>query len=142
MRWSKRFLAGRAPDIRMLRDSPIVKFLWLLAIALLLVRLGDAHLHLCLDGQQYPVAIHVQDAPTHQGAEASFDGHNDIDVDLSIAPWVKKIGVDEMPIIVFAAVLLALLLPVLRDAIRPAQLLIPWLPSAFTLRPPLRGPPL
>lgn len=132
----------RQLTIRMTRRSPIVKLLWLLAIALLLVRVGDAHLHLCLDGQQYPVAIHVQDAPTHQGPEASFDGHNDIDVDLSIAPWIKKMGVDEMPIMVFAAVLLVLLLPVLLDAIRPAQLLIPSLPSVFTLRPPPRGPPV
>src|SRR5690349_12896603 len=96
---------------RMFRHSPIARLLWLLAIALLLVRVGEAHLHLCLDGQQQqPVAMHVEDAPTHSGLEASADGHNDVDVDLSVSPWVKKIGVDELPIIVFASVLLALLL--------------------------------
>lgn len=125
----------------MLRHSPIAKFLWLFAIALLLVRVGEAHLHLCLDGQQHPVAMHVQDAPTHSGGETSAGGHNDVDVDLSVAPWVKKIGVDEMPVIVFASVLLALLLPIPQSTSRPTQFLIPLLASAFTLRPPLRGPP-
>lgn len=125
----------------MLRHSPIAKLLWLFAIALLLVRVGEAHLHLCLDGQQHPVAMHVQDAPTHNGVEASPGGHNDVDVDLSVAPWVKKIGVDEMPVIVFASVLLALLLPISQSTSRPAQFLTPHLASAFSLRPPLRGPP-
>lgn len=126
----------------MLRNSPFAKLLWLLAIALLLVRVGDAHLHLCLDGQQHRVAMHVQDAPTHQGSEASVDGHNDVDIDLSVSPWVKKVGLDEMPIIVFAAVLLSLFLPVLLSTVRPYQLLTPAVQSVFGLRPPLRGPPL
>lgn len=126
----------------MLRHSPIARLLWLLAIALLLVRVGEAHLHLCLDGQQQQaVAMHVEDAPTHSGLEAS-GGHNDVDVDLSVAPWVKKIGVDELPVIVFASILLALLLPVSQSTSRPAQYLVPNLASAFNLRPPLRGPPL
>jgi hypothetical protein len=126
----------------MFRHSPIARFLWLFAIALLLVRVGDAHLHLCLDGRQHPVSMHVQDVPTHSGIEASFDGHHDIDVDLSVSPWVKKVGVDEMPIIVFAGILLALLIPILRSTIRPYQLVTPTFASVLTLRPPLRGPPL
>lgn len=126
----------------MLRNSPIARLLWLLAIALLLVRVGEAHLHLCLDGQQHLIAMHVQDAPTHIGSDVSYDGHNDVDIDLSASPWVKKVGVDEMPIIVFAAVLLALFLPVLRSTVRPYQLLSPAFASVFTLRPPVRGPPL
>lgn len=125
----------------MFRHSPIARLLWLLAIALLLVRVGEAHLHLCLDGQQQQaVAMHVEDAPTHGGQETG--GHNDVDVDLSVSPWVKKIGVEELPIIVFASIVLALLLPILQGTSRPAQLLIPNLASAFDLRPPLRGPPL
>jgi hypothetical protein len=127
----------------MLRHSPFAKLLWLLAIALLLVRVGEAHLHLCLDGQQQqPVAMHVEDAPTHSGLEVSSGGHNDVDVDLSVSPWVKKIGVDELPILVFASVLLALLLPISQATSRPAQSLVPNLAAAFSLRPPLRGPPL
>jgi hypothetical protein len=127
----------------MLRHSSIARLLWLLAIALLLVRVGEAHLHLCLDGQQQqPVAMHVEDAPTHSAAKASADGHNDVDVDLSVSPWIKKIGVDELPIIVFASVLLALLLPITQSKSRPAQYLVPNLAAAFSLRPPLRGPPL
>lgn len=125
----------------MFRHSPIARLLWLLAIALLLVRVGEAHLHLCLDGQQQEsVAVHVEDAPTHGGAETG--GHNDVDVDLSVSPWVKKIGVDELPIVLFASILLALLLPISRAPSLPARLLIPDLSSAFDLRPPLRGPPL
>jgi hypothetical protein len=126
----------------MLRHSPFARLLWLLAIALLLVRVGEAHLHLCLDGQQQQVAMHVEDAPSHSGAEASASGHNDVDVDLSVSPWVKKIGVDELPIIVFASILLALLLPITQGPSRPARYLVPNLAAAFSLRPPLRGPPL
>ena len=126
----------------MLRHSPIARLLWLLAIALLLVRVGEAHLHLCLDGQQPAAAVHVEDAPTHSGGKASADGHNDVDVDLSVAPWVKKVGVDELPILMFASILLALLLPVLKNTSRPAQLFIPSLAPVWGLRPPLRGPPV
>jgi hypothetical protein len=127
----------------MLRHSPFAKLLWLLAIALLLVRVGEAHLHLCLDGQQQQsIAMHVEDAPTHSAAEASTGGHNDVDVDLSVAPWVKKIGVDELPVIVFASIVLALLLPITQSTSRPARRVIPHLASVFDLRPPLRGPPL
>jgi hypothetical protein len=126
----------------MLRHSFVARLLWLLAIALLLVRVGEAHLHLCLDGQQSAVAMHMEDVPTHSGSDASYDGHNDVDIDLSAASWAKKVGLDEMPAIVFAAVLLALLLPVLRSTVRPGQLLVPSFTSVFALRPPLRGPPL
>jgi hypothetical protein len=126
----------------MLRHSPIVRLLWLFAIALLLVRVGEAHLHLCLDGQQPAAAMHVEDAPTHDGAKVSADGHNDVDVDLSVSPWVKKVGVDELPIILFASILLALLLPVLKSTSFPARLLVPSLAPVWGLRPPLRGPPV
>jgi hypothetical protein len=126
----------------MLRHSPIARLLWLFAIALLLVRVGEAHLHLCLDGQQPAAAMHVEDAPTHSGAKVSDDGHNDVDVDLSVSPWVKKVGVDELPTILFASILLALLLPILKSTSPPARLLVPSLGPVWGLRPPLRGPPV
>lgn len=130
----------------MLSRSPIARCLWLLAIALLLVRVGEAHLHLCLDGQDRIAAMHVEDAPSHDGDHASVDGHNDLDVDLSILPWLKSFSADDLSLaalalFAFEALLLALLLPVLKTTVLPAQLVLPALEPALYLRPPLRGPP-
>lgn len=41
--------------------------LWVLAIAMLPVRIVNAHIHLCLDGQEPPTSVHFQDVPTHHG---------------------------------------------------------------------------
>ncbi|MGE0582899.1 MAG: hypothetical protein AB7P31_12310 [Steroidobacteraceae bacterium] len=130
----------------MLRRSPIARCLGYLAIALLLVRVGEAHLHLCLDGQDRAAAMHIEDAPRHDGTQASVDGHNDLDVDLSVLPWLKNAATDDTTLATLGlfpldAILLALLLPALLLTFPPARLRLPVPDSLFDLRPPLRGPP-
>ena len=129
-----------------MRCSPIARYLSLLAIALLLVRVGEAHLHLCLDGLDRAAVMHVDDAPTHNVAQSSIDGHSDIDVDLSALPWVKNTAADDQSLavpglFVLTAWLLALLLPALKTIVLPAQLRLPVPDPVLSLRPPLRGPP-
>lgn len=129
-----------------MRRSPTARYLVLLAIALLLVRVGEAHLHLCLDGLDRAAVMHVDDAPTHDGALTAIDGHNDLDVDLSVLPWIKNAATDDLSLAapgLFAleALLLALLVPVLKTAVPPTRFLLPALSPARSLRPPLRGPP-
>ena len=126
----------------MLRRSTIGKVLWIVAIAVLAIRGGDAHLHLCGDGQEQPVALHMLDAPGqhHDQAEA---GHNDRDLDVSAPALVKKTGdFDDLTlaaVLTFAWVSLA---PVVAQ-IEPIAAAHPLpITSLFFLRPPLRGPPL
>lgn len=130
----------------MLRRCPIARCLGYLAIALLLLRVGEAHLHLCFDGQDRTAAMHIEDEPLHDGSQPAVDGHNDLDVDLSVLPWLKNAATEDMSFAAFAlfaleALLLARLLPALKTTIRPARLLLPFPDPAFDLRPPLRGPP-
>jgi len=131
----------------MLRRSLLARALWVLAIALLLVRVGESHLHLCLDGQEPAVALHVDDAPEHGGVDASLSshnlsGHNDRDIDTSNLPWAKKVGMDELPAVLLTVLILTLLLPAVRNVPPLSRLLIPAIARPASLLPPLRGPPL
>jgi len=114
----------------------------MLAVALLLVRVGESHLHLCLDGQEQAVALHVEDTPEHRGTDASTSGHNDRDIDTSNLPWAKKVGMDELPLLLLVLSILSLLLPAVRNTPPPSRLLIPVVARPASLLPPLRGPPL
>lgn len=127
----------------MFRRSTPLLFLWVLAIALLPVRMADAHLHLCLDGGERSMSIHVEDPPVHDGAIDADTGHTDRDVDLSNPLLIKKSGTsDKTAIAVLRVYVLALVLPVARSVEPLAELRLPAVVPAFNLRPPLRGPPL
>jgi hypothetical protein len=125
----------------MLRRSAFAKALWLLAIAVLVVRVGDAHLHFCADGQEQRMALHVSDtAGQHHGDEAR-SGHNDRDVDVSPPAFVKKVGgPDELHLAPVLAFVLLVLPVVRRLEPAPARVSNVFKP-VFLLRPPLRGPP-
>ncbi|HKU14326.1 MAG TPA: hypothetical protein VJQ52_08005 [Steroidobacteraceae bacterium] len=126
----------------MLRRSAFAKALWLLAIAVLAVRVGDAHLHFCADGREQAFALHVTDVPgQHHSDEAG--NHEDRDLDISGPTFFKKVsGSDEVDLAPAIAIALVLLLPVIRQlAPADAATSTPYA-STFLLRPPLRGPPL
>lgn len=120
--------------------SKFAVLIWLLAIALLPVRMASAHLHMCLDGQEPPVSVHVQDIATHDGSEDTA-GHNDRDVQLSVLSITKASGLDKAPLPLLDACVLAILLPAPRSITPPVSVLIPDPTPAFDLRPPSRGPP-
>ena len=128
----------------MFRHSTFATVLWVLAVALLPVRMANAHLHLCLDGQERPVSLHVQDIATHSGAEPTTDqGHNDRDVDVSASLLTVKLsgGMDDAPLVIHLYVLTPLL-PVERPTFSLIDLPSAELTSVVTLRPPVRGPPV
>lgn len=116
--------------------------LWLLAIVLLGVRTGDAHLHMCLDGLERLITLHVADAPLHHAGTDSADGHNDQDLDLSDSAIIKKSAdLDDLPLGALIALVVVLLLPGRRSVLPHFPASTPALVSAFHIRPPLRGPP-
>jgi hypothetical protein len=119
--------------------------LWIIAVAMLPVRMANAHLHFCLDGQSQPVSLHVEDVPTHTGDHGHDDGgHNDRDVDYSGSlVATKHTGSDDgHDLGLLTAYVVAILLPVERSVEPFAALDLPAPASVFTLRPPVRGPPL
>ena len=127
----------------MFRRSTIGNALWIAAIAVLAVRVSGAHLHLCEDGREQPVAVHMLDAPgQHHGDEAEAD-HKDRDLDISGPALLKKAG--DFDDLTLAAVLTFAWVSLEPVAARIEPLVTSHpLPTAslFLLRPPLRGPPL
>lgn len=99
---------------------------------------SGAHSHLCFDGQEPPVTVHMDTLGEHL-QHASDEQHVDADVDLNQLLIVKIIKVD-LPVLIVAILLLALLF-------KRHSLLIPFRSLVFysrvtNLRPPLRAPPV
>lgn len=116
----------------------------LLCIALLVVRgtgLG-MHVHLCFDGSEPPVALHVAaDAVDHQHPGIG-PLHEDVDVSL-VGDMLGKIvkATLNLPVLLLACVLL-LFSRTTAPMLQRAGFAVPIRPSARHIRPPLRAPPL
>lgn len=132
---------GHTPAV--FRRRTFATLLWVLAIASLPLRVANAHLHLCLDGQDQAVSVHLQDAPTHfDGETVSDNGHNDRDVELSAARALSKYdSLDQGTVASFDAYPVALYLPRLKSVPLSYAVDAPSLETPFELRPPTRGPP-
>jgi hypothetical protein len=126
----------------MLHRSAIAKALWLLAIVVFAVRVGDAHLHFCADGQEQAVVLHVADAPGQHHASESKTGHEDRDLDVSGPTLIKMAaGADELDLAPLVALALVLLLPIVGQLTPRGLATSTPFAAIFLLRPPLRGPP-
>lgn len=115
----------------------------LLCVTLIALRVGGVHVHLCMDGSEPPLSVHVADSGVHHLDEADEgDAHADRDVAIASDVVVKKPSGDFD--LTLLAAFGALLLFVLA---RPRQrITFPPVPARATtarahLRPPLRGPP-
>lgn len=122
------------------RAPPKAWLLTLICAALLFARLGGAHVHLCLDGNEPPASLHVTDSGHHAD---HHDGraHDDRDVWLVGDALTKpgKWGLD-LPLLLAALWLVTVLFARLRiTAADPPQRAAS--PPRFC-RPLLRGPPL
>jgi len=114
-----------------------------LCVAMLVLRIGGLHVHMCMDGTEPPLSFHVEDSGIHHLDETSAaEEHADRDVGLVSEVVLKKPfgGLDLGLVAAFFALILLLLT---RQHELPA---FPSLPgkvrSAWNrLRPPLRGPP-
>jgi len=104
-------------------------------------RLADAHLHVCLDGNEPPVSVHAMDGSVHNDAHHQEADHpQDTDVAWLDAALLKA-GLDAD---VFAvAAVWTLVLQIIADTPpRPEPLFTPLLRLPAQFKPPLRGPPL
>lgn len=128
----------------MLRDSRLHSpwLLTLLLVMLLVVRVGGAHLHLCFDGGEPPISLHLMDHGLHHGAPGMDAGHQDADVAVADDALAKfaKLGLD-LPVLLLAALLVWSLLQAPRQP-APGYRNPVFFSAAHSLRPPLRGPPL
>ena len=112
----------------------------LLSGVLLLLQVSGAHLHLCFDGQEPPVSLHVLDSGPEHFPGAAYSQHQDEELDSSLASLIKKSLTDlDSPPVSSAAV-------VLNAASSQSLLKIRWddspVPYNITrLLPPSRGPP-
>lgn len=113
----------------------------LLGFVLLLSRVSDDHLHLCFDGQEPPIALHVQDVGLHHLGMDASQGHADQDVDLvSIAPArFKSPGLNGALLFTLCLLLASLPRTRVRPRFDPPRTIKSTPPF---LHPPLRGPPL
>lgn len=119
--------------------------LWSLALAFVVVRASDTHLHLCFDGQEPPATLHLGDASVHddhhQGDHEQGETHSDKDVDPFVGVLTKKAEPD-LDGAIAVVVVLALLLPAVSDTVPLDFDSAPVLRDlSHHWRPPLRGPP-
>jgi len=118
---------------------------WLIAalcLALVVLRVGGVHLHLCLDGSEPPVSYHVADSGVHHLDEHDAgESHSDRDMALADDLLLKKPAkVLDSLLVLFTFCMLLFL--VHATGPRPSPGAPPRLRHLFSwLRPPLRGPP-
>jgi len=114
-----------------------------LCVAVAVLRVAGFHLHLCLDGSEPPVSMHLEDAGVHHLDESgAVETHTDRDLAIASDVVVKK-PVDTLDLSVLG-VLCALLLFLLahpREFHAFSLLPAPVRSARTRLRPPLRGPP-
>jgi hypothetical protein len=116
--------------------------LTLLCVALLMVRVGGAHLHLCFDGGEPPASVHLFDNDQHHADDGLSAVHHDQDVSLigDVIAKFSKLHAD-LPVLVIATLLFWALLRVPREP-APGYRQSFFSSVSRLLRPPLRGPPL
>lgn len=126
----------------MLRRTTFALFLLVLATALMPVRVGMTYVHLCMDGQEPALSLHVQELPTHHDLDVSADGHNDLDLDASdLLPARQSDDVADLGPTELVASVVVPLQRARRIEAPAADVAIPPGLTAFDLRPPSRGPP-
>jgi hypothetical protein len=107
-------------------------------IVWLIASWSGAHGHLCFDGQEPPVTVHMEmlgDHPEH----GSDEQHVDADVELS-QPLLAKLTKIDLPLLIAAALLLAMWfekIPLVTSRYSPS-----YSSRRTGLRPPLRAPPV
>ena len=113
-----------------------------LCLALVIVRVGGAHLHLCFDGTEPPVSYHAfEDGSAHE--LPGFDvTHQDADIALT-SDMHSRLGTafNDLPVLLSIAVMVWLLPRLRRTFVALRSVRIAH-DSPSLLLPPLRGPPL
>ncbi len=110
-------------------------------LCLLLMRIGAPHLHLCFDGTEPPVSVHVYDGSGHHDEPALDLMHDDLDVVLGTELLTKSSPSEQDQPLVFlvAALLFAILWVLCQILVLPPRRF--RVTAISHLRPLLRGPP-
>lgn len=126
----------------MLRRSKPALCLWMLAIALVAMRMSGIHLHLCTDGQEAAASVHLLDGSIHHAGDDADEGHQDRDLSIFGAAIFKKYDAAGDVIPLLGVLFLLFVLPRVRSSISFARITeLPPGPRLY-FTPPLRGPPL
>jgi hypothetical protein len=120
---------------------------WLLCIALVVMRVGAVHIHFCADGSEPAASVHVGDTglddldhPRGSGVDSAF---SDSDLSVSGDILLKKWAADaDLASITVAFALLLCLVAIVRSVPVNRGPLLVRVSDPFQLRPPLRGPPV
>ena len=109
-----------------------------------MMRVGGAHLHLCLDGGESPVSVHLSaDTGADQPNSGVNQTHHDQDLSLSGEVLSKKADVAfDLAVLLVAAFVLFWMPLVSRPVLPRGQTTLIPPPSLFRIRPPLRAPPV
>ena len=113
-----------------------------LCVAIVAVRVGGLHAHLCMDGSEPPLTFHVADSGIHHLDEP---GAVHIDRDMTIASDLvmkKPFGGFDLLLLGAICALLLFLVVRARNVLAFPPLPVPVRSARTHLRPPLRGPPL
>jgi hypothetical protein len=115
----------------------------LLCTIFLVIQSTDAHVHLCFDGQEPAVSIHIENGHelNEHLTEVSLD-HHDLDIDLGVNSSTKLPKVD-LPVLalLFSVLLLVFDLRGTPPLARSRSTRFRYQSPAH-FRPPLRGPPI
>lgn len=100
---------------------------------------SGAHGHMCFDGQEPPMTVHMHNTGDHTDHHDISEQHVDADVDLS-QPLLTKLTKIDLPLLIAAAILLAILFEKLSIVVCRYSLTYASRPTGFL--PPLRAPPV
>ncbi|MEJ0098770.1 MAG: hypothetical protein WDO12_03120 [Pseudomonadota bacterium] len=114
--------------------------LWLLASLMLVMRVGDVHLHLCFDGREPPATVHALDAEQEHVNDGTLGSHQDVDVDEPSSHYkAADAGFDLLPACFL--VLVYRIAPADTQLELPPANPLPPHTDPLQLLPPSRGPP-
>lgn len=120
------------------------KILWVAYLAVALVFVQGVRLHMHTYNHDPVTSDHAHQQQAHVDQFALEKGHPDEagQIDLSLKGFLKQLSIGSLVIALFAAVILLLPRRLCSRITWPFNGRIPLVSRPFSLRPPLRAPPL
>ena len=128
--------------LRAMRRPPVFRqaCYWVLALLLFAVRSADAHVHMCLDGQESRASLHLADGRVHHAGSEADGKHADKDFAYAGDGATKKAETGDSSFLPVAPTYSDFLFAYAEELPQPLGAVLPPTTDA-RLRPPLRGPP-
>ena len=121
--------------------------IWLVCVALLVMRIGTVHVHFCADGSEPAASLHIGDDGIHDldhpRGDTTDTRSTDTDVSVAGDALLKNLAGDvDLPAITIAAAILLFVVTVSRSLVPRFEPPLVRIADPFRLHPPLRGPPV